>query len=470
MEKKQFKAESARLLDLMINSIYTNKEIFLRELISNASDAIDKLAYTALTDDKVGLSREDFAITITRAPDAGILTISDNGIGMNKMEMEENLGTIAKSGSLSFKQAMEKSEDIDIIGQFGVGFYSAFMVASSVTVISKKYGEDTAWKWISDGADGYSIEEAEREFPGTDVILTMKQDTEDETYSDFLQERKIRSLVKKYSDYIRHPIKMEVTKSRKKEDSDEHESYTETETLNSMVPIWQRAKKDVTEEEYAAFYREKFFDYNKPARIIHQSAEGTVSFKALLFVPSKAPVDFYSREFKRGLQLYSSGVLIMESCEELLPEHFQFFGGIEKIACPGAHKTAHRDIRFFTDLPQQCFVRGQTAHCQSAAKFDPVGTAPDGCPDGGQAVCANFQYFSHCRISFIGFFRRSARLPSVYPPDSEASAGRRGHPARADPGRSDRLPIWADCPERCGGPTGGRLRRTPSVLPQNRRR
>ena len=328
MEKKQFKAESALFLDPATTAIYTNKEIFLRELISNASDAIDKLAYTALTDDKVGLSREDFAITITRAPDAGILTISDNGIGMNKAEMEENLGTIAKSGSLSFKQAMEKSEDIDIIGQFGVGFYSAFMVASSVTVISKKYGEDTAWKWISDGADGYSIEEAEREFPGTDVILTMKQDTEDETYSDFLQERKIRSLVKKYSDYIRHPIKMEVTKSRKKEDSDEHESYTETETLNSMVPIWQRAKKDVTEAAHAAFYREKFFDYNKPARVIHQSAEGTVSFKALLFVPSKAPVDFYSREFKRGLQLYSSGVLIMESCEELLPEHFQFVRGV----------------------------------------------------------------------------------------------------------------------------------------------
>ena len=332
MEKKQFKAESARLLDLMINSIYTHKEIFLREIISNASDAIDKLTYTALTDDKVGMSRDDFAITITRAPEAGILTVSDNGIGMTKEEMEENLGTIAKSGRLSFKQAMEKSEDIDIIGQFGVGLYSAFMVASSVTVISKKYGEDTAWKWVSDGTDGYTIEECEREIPGTDVIMTLKEDTEDEKYSDYLQERQLRGLVKKYSDYIRYPIKMEVTKSRKKEDSPEdkpaYEDYTELETLNSMVPIWQRAKKDVTDAEYESFYREKFFDFSKPARVIHQSAEGTVSFKALLYIPSKAPMDFYSRDFKRGLQLYSSGVLIMESCEELLPEHFQFVRGV----------------------------------------------------------------------------------------------------------------------------------------------
>ena len=326
MRKKQFKAESARLLDLMINSIYTNKEIFLRELISNASDAIDKLAYTALTDDKVGLSREDFAITITPAPKAGILTISDNGIGMSKAEMEENLGTIAKSGSLSFKQTMEKQEEIDIIGQFGVGFYSAFMVASSVTVISKKYGEDTAWKWTSQGADGYTITEGQRELPGTDVILTLKPDCDDEKYSEYLQERRLRGLIKKYSDYIRYPIRMEVEKSVK--NGDTTETKTTLETLNSMVPIWQRAKKDVTEEEYAAFYREKFFDYNKPARVIHQSAEGTVSFKALLFVPSKAPMDFYSRDFKRGLQLYSSGVLIMDSCEELLPEHFQFVRGV----------------------------------------------------------------------------------------------------------------------------------------------
>ncbi len=328
MEKMQFKAESPRLLDLMINSIYTHKEIFLREIISNASDAIDKLAYTALTDEKVGLNRDEFAITITRAEDARILTVSDNGIGMNRAEMEENLGTIAKSGSLGFKQAMEKTDDIDIIGQFGVGFYSAFMVASSVTVISKKYGEDTAWKWTSDGADGYTIEQAEREYPGTDVIMTIKADTEEENYSEFLQEYTIRSLVRKYSDYIRYPIRMEVSKSRKKEDEDGYESYMELDTLNSMVPLWQRAKKDVTQEEYDSFYSERFFDYNKPLATVHTSAEGSVSYKALLYIPSKAPFDFYSREFKHGLQLYSSGVMIMESCEDLLPDHFRFVRGV----------------------------------------------------------------------------------------------------------------------------------------------
>ena len=328
MEKMQFKAESKRLLDLMINSIYTHKEIFLREIISNASDAIDKLAYTALTDDKVGIRREDFAITITREPEARRLTVSDNGIGMSREEMEENLGTICKSGSLGFKQAMEKQEDIDIIGQFGVGFYSAFMVAESVTVISKKYGEDTAWKWVSDGADGYTIEQTQRDCAGTDVIMTLKADTEEEKNSEFLEEYRLRSLVRKYSDYIRYPIRMEISKSRKKEDSDDYESYMEEETLNSMVPIWQRNKKDVTQEEYDTFYREKFFDYNKPLSTIHISAEGTVSFKALLYVPGKAPFDFYSKEFKRGLQLYSSGVMIMENCEELLPEHFRFVRGV----------------------------------------------------------------------------------------------------------------------------------------------
>ena len=328
MEKMQFKAESQRLLDLMINSIYTHKEIFLREIISNASDAMDKLAYLALTDDKVGLNRDDFAITITRDEENRTLTVSDNGIGMNRAEMEENLGTIAKSGSLNFKQNMEKQEDIDIIGQFGVGFYSAFMVASSVTVISRKYGEDTAWKWVSDGADGYTIEQTTKEHPGTDIIMTLKEDTEEEKYSEYLQEYEIRELVRKYSDYIRYPIVMDVTKSRKMEDSDEYEQYTETETLNSMVPIWQRNKKDVTEEEYETFYREKFFDYTKPLRTIHSSAEGSVTFKALLYVPGKAPYDYYSREFKRGLQLYSSGVMIMESCEDLLPEHFGFVRGI----------------------------------------------------------------------------------------------------------------------------------------------
>ena len=328
MEKQQFKAESQRLLDLMINSIYTHREIFLREIISNASDAMDKLAYIALTDDQVGLNRDEMAITITRDEKKRTITVSDNGIGMNKAEMEENLGTIAKSGSLSFKQAMEKSEDIDIIGQFGVGFYSAFMVASSVTVISKKYGEDTAWKWNSDGADGYTIEETEKSVPGTDIIMTLKADTEDEKFSEFLEEYRIRELIRKYSDYIRYPIRMEVSKSRKKEDADEYESYMEEDTLNSMVPIWQRAKKDVSEEEYHNFYREKFFDYNKPLRVIHSSAEGTVSFKALLYIPGKAPVDFYSREFKRGLQLYSSGVMIMDNCEDLLPEYFGFVRGI----------------------------------------------------------------------------------------------------------------------------------------------
>ena len=328
MEKMQFKAESQRLLDLMINSIYTHREIFLREIISNASDAIDKLAYTALTDDKVGISRDQFAITITRDEDNGILTVSDNGIGMSREEMEENLGTIAKSGSLGFKQAMEKQEDIDIIGQFGVGFYSAFMVASSITVISKKYGETTAWKWVSDGADGYTIEACEKETPGTDIIMTLKADTEEDKYSEFLDEYKIRGLIRKYSDYIRYPIKMEVTKSRKKEGEEGYDTYTELETLNSMVPIWQRAKKDVSEEEYDTFYREKFFDYNKPLRTIHTSAEGAVSFKALMYVPSKAPYDFYSKEYKRGLQLYSSGVMIMETCEDLLPEHFRFVRGI----------------------------------------------------------------------------------------------------------------------------------------------
>ena len=332
MEKMQFKAESQRLLDLMINSIYTHREIFLREIISNASDAIDKLAYTALTDDKVGISRDQFAITITRDTENRTLTVSDNGIGMSREDMEENLGTIAKSGSLGFKQAMEKQEDIDIIGQFGVGFYSAFMVASSITVISKKYGEDTAWKWVSDGADGYTIEQCEKDAPGTDIIMTLKADTEEDKYSDFLEEYEIRSLVRKYSDYIRYPIKMEVTKSRMKEGCEEgkpeYESYTEVETLNSMVPIWQRAKKDVSEEEYETFYRDKFFDYNKPLRVIHSSAEGSVSFKALMYVPSKAPYDFYTKDYKRGLQLYSSGVMIMENCEDLLPEHFRFVRGI----------------------------------------------------------------------------------------------------------------------------------------------
>ena len=310
MEKMQFKAESARLLDLMINSIYTHREIFLREILSNASDAMDKLAYLSLTDENVGLNRDDFAITITRDEEKRTLTVSDNGIGMSRADMEENLGTIAKSGSLAFKQAMEKKEDIDIIGQFGVGFYSAFMVASSVTVISRKYGEDTAWKWVSDGEEGYTIEETLRENPGTDIIMTVKADTEEDKFSEFLEEFRIRELVKKYSDYIRYPIRMG------------------EDTLNSMVPLWQRAKKDVTEEEYETFYREKFYDFVKPLRTVHSSTEGAVSFKSLLYIPGKAPYDYYTKEFKRGLQLYSSGVMIMESCEDLLPEYFGFVRGI----------------------------------------------------------------------------------------------------------------------------------------------
>lgn len=332
MEKQQFKAESKRLLDLMINSIYTHQEIFLREIISNASDAIDKLAYAALTDEKVGLNREDFAITITRDEENRILTVSDNGIGMSKAELEENLGTICKSGSLNFKQTMDKNEDIDIIGQFGVGFYAAFMVAKSITVITKKYGEDTAWKWVSDGAEGYTIEPTDRETAGTDVIMTLKEDTEEEKYSQYLEEYEIRSLIRKYSDYIRYPIRMEVSKSRLKEgcpeDKPEYESYMEMDTLNSMVPIWQRNKKDVTDDEYESFYREKFYDYNKPLRTIHVNAEGTVSYKALMYVPSKAPYDFYTKDFKAGLQLYSSGVMIMENCEDLLPDYFRFVRGV----------------------------------------------------------------------------------------------------------------------------------------------
>ena len=339
MAKKQFKAESKRLLDLMINSIYTHKEIFLRELISNASDAIDKLAYRALTDDSVGLNRSDFLIRLTPDQDAGTLTVSDNGIGMSREEMEENLGTIAHSGSLQFKTALEKQEDIDIIGQFGVGFYAAFMVADKVTVISKKYGSDEAWKWESAGADGYTVSACEKENVGTDVILTLKKDTDDEKYSDYLQEYRLRSLVRKYSDYIRYPIRMEVETSRpieepesdgEKNDDKEpkYETVREDQTLNSMVPLWQKAKKDVTKEEYESFYREKFFDYEAPAGVIHVSVEGAVTYKALLFIPSKAPYDFYTKDYKSGLQLYSSGVMIMEHCEDLVPEYFRFVRGV----------------------------------------------------------------------------------------------------------------------------------------------
>ena len=334
MAKKEFKSESKRLLDLMINSIYTHKEIFLRELISNASDAIDKLCFIALTDDKLNMSRDDFKIFIKPDKENRTLTITDNGIGMDKDDLENNLGTIASSGSYKFKQEMsEKQDDIDIIGQFGVGFYSAFMVAKKITVVTKKYGCDTAYKWESDGADGYEITETERDEIGTTIVLKIKDNTEEENYDEFLEQYRIQGLIKKYSDYIRYPIMMDMTHSRVKEETKdsekpEYEDYTETETLNSMLPIWQRAKKDVKQEEYDNFYREKFIAMDKPLHTIVTSVEGVVTYKALLFIPSQAPYDYYTKEYKKGLQLYSSGVLIMENCEELLPEHFRFVKGI----------------------------------------------------------------------------------------------------------------------------------------------
>ena len=336
MAKKQFKAESKRLLDLMINSIYTHQEIFLREIISNASDAIDKLAYLALTDENVGLSRSDFAIQLKPDETARTLTVSDNGIGMDKDEMENNLGTICRSGSLQFKQALdkEKAADTDIIGQFGVGFYSAFMVADHITVVTKKYGETQAWKWESSGAEGYTVTEAERDAVGTDIIMHIKEDGEEAgEFSRYLEDWTIKSLVKKYSDYIRYPIRMEVEKSRMKEGTEkdekpEYETYTEVETLNSMVPIWNKNKKDVTDEEYNNFYKEKFFDFEDPLAVIHANVEGAVTYKALLYIPAKAPYDFYTKDFKKGLQLYSSGVMIMDKCKELLPECFNFVRGV----------------------------------------------------------------------------------------------------------------------------------------------
>ncbi len=334
MAKKQFKAESKRLLDMMIHSIYTHREIFLRELISNASDAIDKLYYKALTDGISGLNRDDFQIRLTADKDARTLTVSDNGIGMTAEELENNLGTIAQSGSLKFKKDAEEKEDIDIIGQFGVGFYSAFMVSDKVTVISKPYGSDTAWKWESAGADGYTITEAEKDGHGTDIILTIKANTEEESYDEFLDGYRIQSLVKKYSDYIRYPIRMEVEKSRMKEGTGteekpaEYETYTEVETLNSMVPIWRKNKSELKPEDYNQFYKEKFFDYQDPLAVIHSSTEGAATYNALLFIPSKPPFDFYTKEFEKGLQLYASGVLIMDKCADLLPDYFSFVRGL----------------------------------------------------------------------------------------------------------------------------------------------
>ncbi len=333
MAKRKFKAESQRLLDLMINSIYTHKEIFLREIISNASDAIDKLCYKSLTDENVGLKREDFRITVHADPEGRILTVSDNGIGMSEDELENNLGVIASSGTYQFRQEVGKdNEDVDIIGQFGVGFYSAFMVADHITVVTKKFGEDQAHRWESDGADGYTITPCEKADAGTDIIMHIKEDAEEENYSEFLQEYTLRNLIKKYSDYIRWPIRMEITKSRKKEDSPEdkpeYESYKEEETLNSMVPLWQRKKADVTREEYDKFYQEKFNDFTAPQSVITVSAEGQVSYKALLYIPSRPPFDYYSADYERGLQLYSAGVMIMDKCQDLIGNHFGFVKGV----------------------------------------------------------------------------------------------------------------------------------------------
>ena len=340
MAKKQFKAESKKLLDLMIHSIYTNKEIFLRELISNSSDALDKLYYKSLTSGELGIKRNDFYIQITPDKDLRTLTIRDNGIGMSKDELENNLGTIAKSGSLGFKEEQEKNKDentkaknIDIIGQFGVGFYSAFMVSDIVSVTSKAFGSDEAYRWVSRGADGYTIEEASLDGHGTEIVLTIKEDTDGENYSSFLEEYTIRNLIKKYSDYIRYPIRMMVEKSRPVGETEEgkapeFEKYNELETLNSMEPIWKRQKSKVKPEEYNDYYKSKYMDYMDPARVIRTNVEGVSSFTALMFIPGHAPFDYYTKEYEKGLQLYSSGVMIMDKCKDLLPDYFNFVKGL----------------------------------------------------------------------------------------------------------------------------------------------
>ena len=334
MEKKAFKAESQRLLDLMIHSIYTHKEIFLREIISNASDAIDKLCYLSLTDENVGLKREDFAITLSVDKENRTLTVSDNGIGMDADELENNLGVIASSGTYQFRQGLDKEAEADVIGQFGVGFYSAFMVADHITVISRKYGQEQAYRWESDGLEGYTIEPCTRDAVGTDIIMHIKPDGDEEPdeYGQYLQEYALRRLVKKYSDYIRFPIKMMMPHSQVKEgspqDKPEYEEVLAWETLNSMVPLWQRKKADVTREEYDKFYQERFGDPAAPLSVITVSAEGAVTYKALLYIPSQAPSQYYTEDYKPGLQLYASGVMIMDSCADLLPEHFRFVRGV----------------------------------------------------------------------------------------------------------------------------------------------
>lgn len=334
MATKQFKAESKRLLDLMINSIYTHREIFLRELISNASDALDKLYFRSLTDDSVAASREDLRIELGVDKEKRTLTVTDNGLGMTKDELENNLGTIAKSGSLNFKKENELKEDVDIIGQFGVGFYSAFMVSERVTVISRAFGEKEAWKWESEGAEGYTIEPCDKDSWGTQIILTIKQNTEEDNYDEFLEQYRIQSIVKKYSDYIRYPITMEMEKERLKEGTGvdgkdpEYEKYTEVETLNSMVPIWRKSKDEVSDEDYNNFYKEKYYDFTDPLKVIHSKTEGAATYNALLFIPSKTPYNFYSKEYEKGLQLYANGVLIMDKCADLLPDYFSFVKGL----------------------------------------------------------------------------------------------------------------------------------------------
>ena len=325
MKKKEFKSESKRLLDLMINSIYTNKDIFLRELISNASDALDKLHYRSLTDDKIKINKDNLEISLSIDEKNRTITISDNGCGMTDVELENNLGTIAKSGSLSFKEMLEKKDDVNIIGQFGVGFYSAFMVSKKIEVLSKSVDSDKAYLWVSSGLDGYEIKESNKETVGTTITLYIKDDTDDDNYSEYLTEYKIKSLVKKYSDYIRYPIKMEVTvKSHEKDKED----TKEVQILNSMIPLWDKNKKDVSEDDYNNFYTNEYYDYEKPLKVIHSSVEGLCSYKSLLFIPSHAPFDFYTKEYEKGLSLYSNGVLIMDKCADLLPDYFSFVKGI----------------------------------------------------------------------------------------------------------------------------------------------
>lgn len=328
MKKREFKTESKRILDLMINSIYTNKEIFLRELISNSSDALDKLYYLSLTNKDIKVNKDDLFIRVDYNKDKRTITISDNGTGMTEEELENNLGVIAESGSLKFKEENKEQNDVNIIGQFGVGFYSAFMVSDKVTVESKSYKDDRATIWESTGVDGYTLSPSDKKDNGTIITLHLKEDTEDYNYSELLSEYKLRGIIKKYSDYISYPIKMEVENNRKKEDSDEYETYKEVITINSMIPLWKRNKKDITEEEYNNFYSDKFFDYDKPLDVLHFNIEGNVNYNALLYIPSHAPYDYYSKEYEKGLQLYTNGVLIMDKCSELLPDYFSFVRGV----------------------------------------------------------------------------------------------------------------------------------------------